>query len=85
MIKKKMKIKTEHQWGKNISESITVSSENKQYLDSLKRPGDSYDDVIEMLLEDYKIDYTGWSKRVKETIEEDRKGESLSLEEIKKK
>ncbi len=45
-----------------MSELITVSSENKQYLDSLKRPGETYDDVIEMLLEDYKIDYTGWSE-----------------------
>ena len=51
----------------------------------MKKPGESYDFVIEMLLEDYNIDYTGWAERAQEAIEEHRRGESLSLEEIKKK
>ena len=68
-----------------MSESITVSSENKQYLDLLKKPGESYDDVLEILLEDYKIDYTGWSERADEAVAEYQRGESFSLDEIKKK
>lgn len=68
-----------------MSESITVSSENKQFLDLLKKPGESYDDVLEALLEDYKIDYSGWSERAEQALAEHRRGESISLEEIKKK
>lgn len=51
----------------------------------LKKPGESYDDVIEMLLEDHKIDYEGWDTRAKEAWLEHQKGESLSINEIKKK
>lgn len=68
-----------------MSESISLSSENKSYLDMLKKPGESYDDVIEMLLEDYKIDFTGWSERAEEAWAEHKRGESLSIDEIKKK
>jgi len=68
-----------------MSESISLSSENKSYLDSLKKPGESYDDVIEMLLEDYKIDFKGWAERADEAWDEHKRGESLSIEEIKKK
>ncbi|PWR73368.1 hypothetical protein ACKUB1_17910 [Methanospirillum stamsii] len=68
-----------------MSESITVSSENKQFLDLLKKPGESYDDVLEALLEDYKIDYSGWSERAEQALAEHRRGESISFEAIKKK
>lgn len=68
-----------------MSVSISISSENKQHLDLLKKPGESYDDVIEVLLEDFKIDYSGWSERAEQAIAEHRRGESISLEEIKKK
>lgn len=68
-----------------MSESITLSNENKSYLDMLKKPGESYDDVIEMLLEDYKIDFNGWAERAQDAWVEHRNGESLSLSEIKKK
>lgn len=68
-----------------MSESISLSQENKSYLDKLKKPGESYDDVIEMLLEDYKINFKGWAERGKEAWDEYRRGESLSIEEIKKK
>ena len=46
-----------------MSESISLSNENKSVLDTLKKPWGSYDDVIEMLLEDYKINFKGWSDR----------------------
>lgn len=68
-----------------MSESIAVSSENKQFLDLLKKPGESYDDVLEYLLEDYKIDYSGWEKRAEEALAEHRRGESICFEDIKKK
>ena len=51
----------------------------------LKKSGESYDDVIEMLLEDYKINFKGWAERAKEAWAEYRNGESISIDEIKKK
>lgn len=68
-----------------MSESITVSLENKQCLDLLKKPGESYDDVLAYLLEDYKIDYSGWNERADEALAEHRRGESISFGDIKKK
>lgn len=68
-----------------MSKSITLSNENKSSLDMLKKPGESYDDVIEMLLEDYKINFKGWADRAKEAWTEYRNGESISINEIKKK
>lgn len=68
-----------------MSESILLSSENISYLDMLKKPGETYDDVIEMLLEDYKIDFRGWAERAKEAWAEHRRGESISMDDIKQK
>ena len=48
-----------------MSESISLSHENISYLDRLKKLGESYDDVIEMLLEDYKINFKGWVERAR--------------------
>jgi predicted CopG family antitoxin len=47
----------------DMTESIMISEENKYFLDLLKKPGESYDDVIEYLLEDFQIDYSGWAER----------------------
>jgi len=66
-----------------MSESISLSTENKSRLDMLKKPGESYDDVIEMLLEDYKIDFRGWADRAKEAWAEHQRGESISMNDIK--
>lgn len=68
-----------------MSESISLSNENISYLDRLKKPGESYDDVIEMLLEDYKINFKGWADRAKEAWAEYKNGETISLGDIKKK
>ncbi len=69
----------------DMTESIMISEENKYFLDLLKKPGESYDDVIEYLLEDFQIDYSGWAERPNRALEEHRRGESVSFEEIKKK
>jgi hypothetical protein len=68
-----------------MSESISLSHENILYLDMLKKPGESYDDVIEMILKDYKINFKGWAERAKEAWAEYRNGGSLSIDDIKKK
>lgn len=68
-----------------MSESISLSHENILYLDRLKKLGESYDDVIEMLLEDYKINFKGWAQRAREAWTEYQNGETLSISDIKKK
>jgi predicted CopG family antitoxin len=68
-----------------MTESISLSHENISYLDRLKKPGESYDDVIEMLLEDYKANFKGCAERAKEAWDEYQNGETLSLGDIKKK
>lgn len=67
-----------------MSQSISVSSENKSILDMIRKPGETYDDVIEMLIEDYKINYEEWADRAKEAWEEHKRGESITLEDMKK-
>lgn len=51
----------------------------------LKKPGETYDDVFEVLLEDYKINFEGWDERAKEAWAEHQRGESISLDDIKRK
>ena len=39
----------------------------------------------DMLLEDYKTNFEGWAERAEEAWDEHKNGESISLDEIKKK
>ena len=68
-----------------MSNSISLSNENKSVLDTLKKPWESYDDVIGMLLEDYKINFKGWSERAGEAWAEYQSGGSISMDVIKTK
>jgi len=54
------------------------------YLDRLKKPGESYDDVIKKLLADYKIIFKGWADRAEEAWAEYQNGETLSISDIKR-
>ncbi|MCP1715322.1 putative CopG family antitoxin [Methanocalculus alkaliphilus] len=72
-----------------MSVSIPVSTEIKTRLDKIRRPGESYQEVIEKLLDDHDEGdlalCSGWAKRAKEAISEFRKGETLTEEDIIKK
>ncbi len=69
-----------------MSVSIPVSPEIKTRLDKLRKPGESYEEVIEQLLDDHddlEISLcSGWAKRAKEAISEYRRGQSLTEDEI---
>lgn len=69
-----------------MSVSIPVSPEIKTRLDKLRKPGESYEEVIEQLLDDHddleNSLCSGWAKRAKEAISEYRKGQFLTEDEI---
>lgn len=72
-----------------MSVSIPVSPEIKTRLDKIKRSGESYEEVIEQLLDDHDdLDTSlclGWAKRAKDAISEYLRGETLTEDEIIKK
>jgi hypothetical protein len=50
----------------------------------MRKPGESYDDVIKKLLADYKIIFKGWADRAEEAWAEYQNGETLSISDIKR-
>jgi predicted CopG family antitoxin len=71
-----------------MSESISVSDDLKTRLNRIMKPGESYEDVINMLLEEHQEEKSlceGWATRAKEAIEEYQRGETLTEAEIMRK
>ena len=72
-----------------MSVSIPVSPEIKTRLDKIRRPGESYEEVLGKLLDDHDdLDTSlcsGWAKRAEEAISEYRRGETLTEDDIIKK
>ena len=71
-----------------MSVSIPVSPEIITRLDKIRKPGESYEEVLGKLLDDHDdLDTSlcsGRAKKAKEAISEYRRGESLTEDEIKK-
>lgn len=64
-----------------MSESISVSDELKSRLSEIMKHGESYEDVISMLLEEHKEEKDlcdGWADRAREAIAEYQRGETLT-------
>lgn len=71
-----------------LCESISVSDDLKIRLNQIMKPGESYEDVIAMLLEEHQEEESlceGWASRAKEAIEEFQRGETLTEAEIMRK
>lgn len=71
-----------------MSESISVSDEIKTRLSQIMKPGESYEDVISMLLEEHQEEKDlcdGWADRAREAIAEYKRGETLTEAEIMRK
>jgi len=65
--------------------SIQIEKETKYKLDSLKMSKrDTYNDIIENLLEDSLELSEETLKEIQETIEEYKQGQTSSLEEVKR-
>ncbi|GEM_PF-764164 len=80
---------SQNRWD-SMSESIPVSTEIKNQLHQIKKPGETYEDVIAKLLKEHREEIVsdiceGWATRAGEAVAEYQRGETLTEDEIMRK